>query len=237
MRIYVTTSDKYIPALRPFAHLMNKYFVPNPQVVVAGFSLPSFALPDNFSFISLGKQEDYPFNRWSDALIKLLNIIDDEAFILMLEDYWITRDVDTRAVDILYHYALQFGYVLKIDLCGDRLYAFGADLNYGTVAYLDLVKSMPESPYHMSLMPGVWRRDNLLKCLIPGESPHDLEIAGSTRVSRLQDVIVLGSRQWPLRITLGLRGGDSSKINLEGLKPGDVQEMAELGYFKLWKGQ
>lgn len=237
MNIYVTTSDKYLPALRPFAYLMNKYWQPNPKVVVAGFSTPSFELPNNFSFISLGNQSDYPFNKWSDALIKLLNIIEDEVIILMLEDYWITRPVNTPAIRILGDYARQFGYVLKIDICGDRLYAHGADLNYGTVAYIDLVKSMPGSPYHMSLMPGIWRVDNLKKCLIPGESPHDIEIAGSTRVSRLQDIIHLGTRQWPLRITLGLRGGDHSKINLQELKPEDVEEMSKLGYFRLWKGE
>ena len=217
-RVLVTTSDKYLPALLPFIHLFNKYWSKEQEVLVAGFSEPDFDMPDNFSFMSLGKQEDYPFNKWSNALEVLLDRVDDEAFVLMLEDYWLTRHVDVHAVKVLYHYAIQFGYVLKIDLAGDRLYAFGADLTYGSVQYLDLIKSMPGSPYHMSLMTGIWRRDNLQKILIPNESPHDMELQGTTRVSHMQDLLVIGTRQWPCRNTLGLRGGDHTKLNLSELQ-------------------
>jgi len=234
MRVVVLTSDKYLPAVRPFAYLFGKYWGSDVPVTVAGYSRPNFDLPANFDFISLGRQEDYPFNKWSDALIKLLGSMIDEAFVLMLEDYWITRPVNRDAVQILFDYAVQFGYVLKIDICADRLYAFGTDLDYSHVAYLDLIKSMPGSPYHMSLYPGIWRRDNLLRCLVPGESPHELELVGTTRVSHLQDMIVLGTRQWPLKITLGLRGQDPNHINLEELSPEDVKAMQDLGYFKVY---
>lgn len=233
-RVFVMTSNKYLPALLPFSWLMNKYWKPNPQCIVAGFSPPAFKLPPNFTFISLGIQEDFPFHRWSDALMRLLYMVDDEAFILMLEDYWITRPVNTGAIKILYDYAIQFGYVLKIDICADRLYAYGTDMDYGTVSYLDLIKSMPGSPYHMSLWPGIWRRDQLLKCLISNESPHDIEISGTTRVSHMQDLLVLGTRQYPLMITLGLRGGNHSSVNTQGLDPQDVQQMKALGHFSYW---
>lgn len=234
-RVIITMSDKYIPALRPFAHQFNKYWSKDQDVLVAGFSKPDFDLPDNFEFYSIGKQEDYPFNKWSNALHDLLEYIDDEAFVLMLEDMWLTRQVNIHVLDVLYRYAIQFGYVLKIDIVGDRLYAFGVDLDYGTVEYIDLIKSMPGSPYHMSLMPGIWRKDNLLKVIIPGESPHDLELLGTTRVSHMQDLLVLGTRQWPLRNCLGLRGGDHTKLNLSGLQEVDVDEMRALGYFESWE--
>lgn len=233
--IYCMTSDKYLPALLPYSYLLNKYWQPTPSVTVVGFSEPNFDLPDNFEFLSLGSYRDYPFERWSDALIKLLGTIQDESFVLMLEDYWITRHVDTRAVKILYDYSIQFGYVLKVDLCGDRLYAYGADLDYGVVSYLDLVKSMPGSPYHMSLMTGIWRKDNLMRCLVPNESPHDIEIIGTPRVSHMQDLLVLGTRQWPVRHILGLRARDHAHINTDGLNPVDIEAMEKLGYFDYWK--
>lgn len=234
-RVIVMTSDRYLNALKPFAFLFNRYWKPNVPVLVAGFSPPPFRLPSNFSFLSLGNFSDYPFGKWSDALIKLLNLIPDEVFVLMLEDYFVVRPVDTHAVQVLIDYAYQFHYVLKIDLCGDRLYAFGADLNYATVEYIDLVKSMPGSPYHMSLYAGLWRRDNLLRCLIPNESPHDVELIGTTRVSHMQDLLVLGTRQMPLRIMLGLRGGNSTALNLDGLSQVDIAEMRENGLLKPWE--
>lgn len=236
-RVIVTTSDKYLPALLPFSHLFNKYWSRDVDVLVAGFGEPHFELPQNFEFMSLGTQAQFPFNMWSDALLKLLGIIEDECFILMLEDYWLTRHVNMDAVGMLYRYAVQFKYVLKMDLCGDRLYALGADTAYDTVNYIDLVKSMPGSPYHMSLMTGVWRKDNMLRVLKRGESPHEVEMIGTTRASHMQDLVVIGTRQWPVRHTLGLRGGDHSKLFLEELKPKDVEELRELGYFEPWEGE
>jgi hypothetical protein len=233
-RVIVMTSDNYLPALRPFAYLFNKYWQPHPEVLIAGFSPPGFELPTNFKFKSIGKFSDFPFSGWSNALIKLLEEIQDETFVLMLEDYWITRPVGSDTIQILNDYAVQFGYVLKIDICTDRLYAYGADLNYGNVSYIDLVKSMPGSPYHMSLYPGIWRRDNLLKVLVPGESPHDLEIVGSTRVSHMQDLLVLGTRQNPLKITLGLRGGNHNQVNYGDIPKGDFDDMHAAGYFRPW---
>lgn len=233
-RVVVMTSDKYLDALRPYAYLLNKYWKPNPQVVVAGFSKPKFKLPENFTFLSLGRFQDYPFKRWSNAFIKLLHTIEDEAFVLMLEDYWITREVNSEAMRILYDYIMQFKYVMKMDVCGERLYASHADLNYGTVRYLDLVKSMPGSPYHMSLITGIWRREHLLRHIIPDESPHDVEVIGTTRVSHDQNVIVLGTRQWPLRHTLAFRAADSNSLLLDEIAEHDVDDMKKMGLLKPW---
>lgn len=232
MQTIIMTSDKYIQAVRPFMYLWNKYFQPDfkQDNVICGFTPPDFELSPNFRFYSIGKFADYPVNRWSDALISVLDEVADDVFLLVLEDYWLTRQVDTRAVKILYDYMRQFRYVLKIDLCGDRLYAMGADLNYGKVGHLDLIKSMPGSPYHMSLMGGLWSRDLLKKVIVPNETPWDIEISGTVRLSRYDsDILVLGTRQWPLRHTLAFRGGDAQKLLLDELQPKDVSELRELG--------
>lgn len=234
-RVFLTTSNNYLPALRPMAWLMEKYWQPVPEVVVLGFDkLPEFDLLDNWTFVTLGKQEDYPFGKWSNAIIKALNKIEDEVILLMLEDMWPIRRVDVEALDILYRYMLQFEYVAKMDVCGDRLYAMGMQ-PYGHVNRLDLVKSMPGSPYHLSLMPGFWRREHLLNALIPDESPHQVELIGTQRLSHRQDVIVVGTRQWPLRITLALRGGDSGKLLLDELEQADISALRERGYFEPWE--
>jgi hypothetical protein len=236
-RVIVTTSDKYLPVLRLFVHQYHKYWNPHAPVLIAGYAQPEFDLPEYMSFVSLGEQKDYPFPKWSNALIALLRDIEDEVIVLMLDDYLLARPVDTRNVQILADYARQFGYVLKIDLCADRLYAYGADLNYGTVGHIDLIKSMPGSPYHMSLWPGIWRRDNLLRVLVPNESPHDIELIGTTRLSHIQDLLVLGTRNMPLQIALGLRGGNSTNLNTSELQPQDVEALRGLGYLQYWEKQ
>lgn len=235
MRIIVLTSDRHIQALRPYAYLLNKYWHPNPQVLVAGFTPPPFPLPDNFSFHSIGKFEDYPKEKWSDGVIKLLNDIADETFVLMLEDYFIVRPVDTRAVEMCDGYCRQFRYVLRIDLTTDRLFSYGprypGDVpDYGNLGYLDLVRSDPNLPYHMSMMTAVWRRDNLLGVLVPGESPWQVEIAGTPRASARTDLLVLGTRQWIVRHGLGYRGGDTTRMDVSYLRPEDQDYLREQGW-------
>lgn len=239
-RVIVMTSDKYIEALRPFAHLFNRYWSPSIPVLVAGYTPPEFELPANFSFMSIGRFEDYPLNKWSDSLIKVCDMLQDEVFVLMLEDYWVIRKVDTEAVSILADYVRQFGYVLKIDLCADRLYAAGAT-PYGWVNRLDLVKSDPSSAYHMSLMTGIWHRKNLRSVLVPGWTPWDVEISGTTHLQHVtvhpdgtESMIVLGTRQWPVRHTLAFRGGDIGTIYLDELSPRDSHELAGSGMLDKW---
>ena len=236
MRVIVTTSDNYIHALRPFAYLFNKYWGIDTEVIVGGFNPPDFDLPGNFKFYSIGKQSDYPVDKWSDGLIKLLKDIDDEVFCLMLEDYWLSRPVNRHAIMMLHDYMHQFKNVIKIDLGTDRLYA-GGMTDYNNCGYIDLIHSDPGSQYHMSLMCGLWRRDLLLKFLIPNESPWQVELEGTPRLrAEAGDVMVLGTRQAPVHHILAHRRGDPSELLIDGLKPADVQAMADLGYFRLTEG-
>jgi hypothetical protein len=233
--VVVMTSDKYIDALRPFAWLVNEYWSRSKRFVVVGFTPPSFQLPGNFSFLSLGKFEDYPVDKWSDALIKLLvEHMQEQLFILMLEDYWITRRVSHEAISLAAAYMERHPDIVKFDLCGDRLYAGGAKLDFDTFGFLDIVESSNTSAYHMSLMTGMWRKDLLLKVLKPGWSPWDVEIAGTTRLQGMKDLRVVGTRQWPIRHTLAFRSGDSTALKLEEIKREDVATMTRLGLLAPW---
>jgi hypothetical protein len=229
MRVFVLTSDKYLHALRPFAWLFNRYWGADQAVLVAGYAAPDFALPANFEFVSLGDQADYPVGKWSDGLIKLLDSVEDEVFGLMLEDYWLSRPVNRQAVRMLHDYMVQFKYVLKADLMTDRLYAYGAS-DYGTCGYLDLIRSDPASQYHMSLMTGLWRRDLLRRFLVPDESPWDVELKGTPRVAAAaNEVLVLGTRQAPVRHILAHRRGNPQELLLDGLAAADIEELTRLG--------
>lgn len=229
--VYVLTSDKYIRSVRTFSWLFNKHWGAQQPVQVVGFAEPDFELPSNFSFLSLGPMKKYPWQKWSNALLDLLQgMSGDEVFCLMLEDYWITRGVDVEAVDLLHAHMLEDDSIVKMCLTADRLYAWGMS-DYGALGRLDLVKSHTDSPYHLSLMTGLWRRSLLERVLVRNESPHDVEIAGTSRLSNLGDAVkVLGTRQWPVRHILGHRGGDPSKTIVEGLHADDVTDLVNLGY-------
>jgi len=235
MKVYVTVSDRYHHVLKIFIQQFQKYW-PNQEVVIVCFALPDYSIPSNFSILSLGPQERFPFNKWSDALISLFtqlnDITEDEVFCLMLEDYILTRPVNTEAIRMLYDYMIQFQGVIKMDICEDRLYAHGADLNYDNVGYLDLVRSMPGSQYHMSLWPGLWRRKHMLDILKYDWSPHEVETSGTPILAHRTDLYVLGTRQSPVRITNVVRGADVGSLDLGGLKQVDRDELKESGCIK-----
>ena len=210
MRVFCFTSDKYLWAIKGFIHQMQKYWL-GIDTVVVGFTPPDFDLPNGFEFHSVGKFEDYPADKWSDAVIKFLTSVDDEIFILMLEDYWLTRKVDSKAVDFLGWYMQKYPDISGIDLTTDRLY--GANLrDYESLDTLDLVINDPPAPYHFSLQARMWRRSDILRYLNPGETPWQTEIDGSGRM--VQDrAIVLGTRQIPLRYLIAVQNG---KVAFDG---------------------
>lgn len=249
LAVYVFTSDKYLDALPAFAHLFNKYWSPNQQVIVCGFSMPGFDLPDNFTFFSIGKQEDYPIDKWTDALIDVMHYFPkNDVFCLMLEDYWLTRSVDINAVKMLVDYMRQFRGVLKMDMRTDRRHSgFSiADFESNKCGHIPLVLSDPTSPYHMSLLCGLWNRDAMLQVMHRGETPWEVETTGQTYknlVSLSKSIAVVGTNvpdgedsTWcPIPHTLAHRRGDPSKYAFNedpayGMIQSDIDELLSLGF-------
>jgi hypothetical protein len=238
MIVTVATSDRYLPALKVYSWLFRKYWNGQQRVVVAGYSTPDFDLPSNFLFHSIGNQDEYPVNRWSNGMYKFLTAIDEELILFMLEDYWIVREVDVRGIGYLVKYMTDHPEVARIDLTWDRLYSGGprypGDIPYYAQAgHLDLIYSKPGTPYQLSLMAGLWRRESLMRLMIPNESPQELEMRGTERINILADQgeehVVLGTRQSPIRHILAHRGGDTSLVNMSDVHPDDVEEMLKRG--------
>lgn len=243
-RLVCMTSDKYIDAVRPFLWLLRRYwpFDTGPlDVLVAGFTPPEFDLNDFGSnadvrakFHSIGAFKDYPLEKWSDSLLDLLDQIDDELIILMLEDYWVIRDMNAPAIDLAHLYMKKHPKTLKFDLAADRMYAGGATRGFAYEGWLDIVKSDPQSAYHMSLMTGMWRTGLLKEVVLPGWNPWDVEIAGTTHLQNFPQFDVVGSEQWPIRHTLAFRSGDSTKLLLQELQIEDVHALNRLGFLDKW---
>ena len=243
MQVIVVASEKMYHCLSPFMYLWKKHVgldhvTYNIDLVVCGFSPVDFFSDNITKFHSLGNQSDWPAVRWSEKLIRILDEIAEEQFVLMLEDYWLVRDVDMRAVKMLFDYAAQFQNVLKIDLTYDRLYInggsnflFGAN-THDNCGYLDLIKSPPGTPYQMSLWAGIWNREQLKRVLVPGETAQDIEINGTRRVT--DDQLVLGTRQAPLlhgNIHQSRNNGTPVyKDDHWAIKPDDLEFMRKEGW-------
>lgn len=237
----IMTSDRPPNPLRGYIYFWEKYHnFPGQVNVVCGFTKPDFPMPDNFRFVSMGKQEDFPPTRWSERLHAVLADIADDVFMLMLDDYWITRRSDAVGTRMIYDYMHQFKNVIKFDLTTDRLYADGGGRylygynQYDTLGYLDLIKSVPGTPYHLSLWGGMWRKELLDQFLIPGETAQQIELSGTQRLSLVGDeMLVLGTRQSPLRHINAIQGrgwNDDAMVGLPSIKRPDFEALKELGY-------
>lgn len=236
----VITSDVEYHCLPAFIHQWQRYYSDDSQVTLCGYSPLSLVLPSNFEFYSVGNFAEYPSSRWSDALIKILDTEADEIFTLLLGDYWLIRETDTRAIQMIYDYMQQFKYVIRFDLTTDRLFADGGGKynfgynTYDTLGYLDLIKSSPGSPYHMSLWGAMWRRDLLRQILVRGETPQQIELNGTYRLSQYGDeMLVLGTRQAPMRhanVVQRNEWNQDAMTGLPALKPSDLEELKQLGY-------
>jgi len=238
MQVIVMTSDaqqaRTIPA---FWYLWSKYFHGLHHTrITCGFT----HFDCDSHFYSIGNYSDYPVNKWSDALIKVLDNVADEVFLLMLDDYWLIRQVDTEAIRMMYDYMHQYQNVLKMDITHERLFAEGGgkylfgNHTYDRLGYLDLIKSNYQSPYHMSLWGGLWRKDLLRSILIPSESAQDIEIAGTRRLIEFEDkMLVLGTRQAPLLHANVIQRGDWSEDETVGLPAiRDKEQLKKLGYLE-----
>lgn len=239
MQVIVMTSDKQSYLLKGFLHQWRKYF--NHQwedrILVCGFTSPTDTDTD---FFSIGPSDNYPANKWSDALITVLDKAADEVFLLMLEDYWLTRPVDVWAIKMIYDYCHQFQNVIKFDVTTDRLFANGGGQylygfnTYDTLGYLDLIKSDFTSPYHLSLWGGMWRRNLLRRFLVEGETAQQIELNGTHRLAQTGDeLLVLGTRQAPLKHANVFQRGqwnEEAMTGLPSLTEGDREELKRLGY-------
>lgn len=213
--VAIFTADHRHAELRVMLYFYAKYW--NWPAKVFGFRKPGFALEDNVDFISLGDMKDYPANKWSDGIIKAIDEhIRTPQFILLLEDYWLTRRVDTDAVDWLAYYMSQHPDIVRGDLTTDRLYA-GNLREVEPCGHLDIIENDPPADYHFSTQAAIWNTKELRKLLVSGETPWQTELEGTNRMkfrhSQGFPSRVVGTRQCPVRYLIAVQHG---KLTLDG---------------------
>jgi hypothetical protein len=202
MKTFVFTSDSQMWALRPFEYLAKKYY-PSADIEVVGFTPPPF--PISYPFVSIGDQRNYPYSKWSNGIIDFLNRRIEQVFVMLLEDFWFTRMVDAEAIESLGEFMEKNPVVARVDLSTDRLYATDPT-DVGPWGRIDLIQNPEGAPYTCSFQPGMWRKRELLRYLIPNETPHEAEMLGTNRMIDCH-AIVLGTRQCPMRVLIAVQNG------------------------------
>lgn len=231
MKVIVSTCDKYVYSLQGFAFLFNRYWSELQEVTIIGYKPPQTTLPPNFEFVSMGNDPGY--SDWTTGVIDYLHSIDDQYFVLLLEDYWLCRGVNHQAISTLYELCHSYPKILRMDLTADRQFN-GKSLPFQYLpywGYLDLIWTPPNSEYQMSLQAGIWNRNHLLGLLEPGRSIWDIEIGYiSNKIHNRSDLWVLGTKQCPIRYANVFNNGNQGKLILDGLSDKDKEDLKELGY-------
>ncbi len=221
-RVFCITSDKYRWALVPFAYLFNTYWSSLQPVIVAGYTPPTAVLPKNFAFHSVARK-NYPPERWSDGLIQFITRMEDEHFVLMLEDYWLMRTVDVAGVMACYEYIKDKPEVLRMDLTTDRLYT-GEMRDVEGWGHYDIIETPACSPYQMSTQAAIWSKKRLLEVLIPGKSAWEVEI----HTKPPESMRVLGTRQFPVRYANAILKGKLDPIELHKIPAEHIQKVMSM---------
>lgn len=178
MKIYVSTWDKYLVALKPFSYLLNKFWFEIPEVIVLnrGTEKPDFELPSNFDFINLG--ENRGPNYWTTDLGRFFESINDEHFIFAQEDFFLLEPVNERVYKVLESFKHNPD-VGRINLTNDMEYRWLEWRHrYHECGYTEevaIIKSTPNAEYRVSCQMSIWSRKYMSYALTPGLNPSQFE--------------------------------------------------------------
>lgn len=201
---YVLTNKNHHWLLYGFLYLWNKYTYHREITIVSYGDDSDLAIAKvleeypSVSFMSIA-DENYPANRWSTGLIRFLNMIEDDYFGLLLEDYWLTDNADMDGIDRIDRLPIN---CLRFDISGNRASYMNSNkacaikrvdgdpycilgLGYRTIATYN------PTPYQMSFQAAIWNKHELLLALRSEESPWGAEVRGSDRLGNVK--FVLGS--------------------------------------------
>lgn len=115
---------------------------------------------------------------WSTSFLDALEQLDSKYVVVMMEDYFLTRSVDTHRVEGLMQVMRSMN-AACIHLFPDPVPARALSSHPG-VGYVD-----PGQAFRVNLQAAAWNRATLIQLVRPGESAWDFEVRGSERSDAL----------------------------------------------------
>ena len=194
---YVSTNNKHLECLEVFFHIFY-HFIPYQELRILGYDKPSYELPDNCKFISMGEQGDV--SEWSTDLRKYFVTSNDEYFIYGTEDVFFYESPQIDYINYLLEKMKESGSIGRTQLTD------GAEENDCTLETshhykVELVENITTKPwgdfklfkqdwgsnYTINTQLSLWNKDYFLKYMIDGMTPWQFEIDGSKRARNNSD--------------------------------------------------
>ena len=174
LSILVMSCDLYADAWPVFFECFQKYWMDCPYPVYLGSNQKHFNHP-NVHTVMVG-----PDMNWAHSAQKMVEAIDSEYVLIFLEDFFLTRPVDSQQVATL------FRALVDLDGAYLRLKPFPRP-DHIVSAYPDLGLIEPGAPYRVALQAAIWKKQVFLRLLKPGETPWQMELRGTVRSEGLPE--------------------------------------------------
>ena len=196
MKIIVTTCDKYKHLLKGFSERFMQHW------------------GDDFFVDIAGKDES-----WSDQMNRVCRSFNEEYFIRLCEDFWLSEQVDYNGLFLAWRYAVAG----KLDRVGLQSVFDGYEHCSKKDEKTGWFKLDPDAEYLCSFEASIWNRQFLLKHLKRGEHIWDAEIRMS-KAARGANVLV-PPKPIVFYKDATRRGQERAKIvdgHMHVLQPGDI---------------
>ena len=207
MKIYISTSNKYIHLMKAFQYLFNKFWSDAQRVTILGYEEPKFKLYKNFDFISLGEQTG--IQDWCSDLRNFLDTIDDEYFIHAVEDQFIIRPVNQEMVLHLYD--------LMRDDVGRIALETAARTKPHKVLYTEgetqVIELDQEANYRLSVVHSIWNRKYMMSYLEDNMNPWEFELQASEKAKNDGYKILGTEKNHPIYCCHTVRRGDFNNLD------------------------
>lgn len=218
-KIIVSTSNAYHHCLRIWIYLFQKNWGVDAPVEIVGYDRPDFDLPDNFTFYSMGAQIGGAKNFSGD----LRKYFEQQSlwFLWFMEDSWV-KGVNFEELEKIKRLMNAVPACVKINL--STATSIQEHTVYGDIEGLTILENARNSLYRLSMQPSIWYRDYLLKYMIPGMTPWEMEVLPAKDEFR-----IFGSDHAIVDINEGVTKHNIFDYNLKGISGSQIHEMEDLG--------
>jgi hypothetical protein len=161
MTIYIISSNNSIHNIEALQYSINKYWKPNPRVVVLSYNQPTnFQLAKNVRVDSMG--EDRGHNYVNENLINYFDKVEESHFIFSCDDFPLIRPVDVDMFDTLKRKMIVEG-ISRVAMNGHV-----KTKPYNTIEQLDgynIVEFSQTADYRKSAVWSMWSKEYFMKYL------------------------------------------------------------------------
>lgn len=162
LAVLVISCDKYSDLWYPFFELKERYWPDCRYDTFLGTNSLKYKR-DKITTICIG--EDIS---WADNVREMLDQLNYEYILLLLEDFFIDRKIDSKYIHDLYEFMkVEEIDCLRLEPNPSPVRIFNHKLKIGML--------VPGMPYYVSTQPAIWRKRTLLSLLEPGYSAWEFE--------------------------------------------------------------